>query len=129
VEIAGLAYRIRRDNYRNSFQPAMTILKQKTTAQSSIAANPGVAFGLGFPENVLNDPLFGYNSKKRFDYIVVDPETAYSIERSQDRDALGKQVYDYTMRLLADEYSAIYAHRSYTIYARKSLTPTARPSN
>jgi hypothetical protein len=129
VEVGGLAYRIRRDNYRNSFQLAVAALKQNATAQSTISANPGTALGLGFPDNVFHDPLFGYNSKKRFDYIVVDPETAYSIERSQDRDALGKQVYDYTMRLLADEYSAIYAHRSYTIYARKSLTPTARPSN
>lgn len=121
VEIGGLTYRIRRDNYRNSFQPAATVLKQNATAQSSIAANPGVAFGLGFPENVLNDPLFGYNSKRKFDYIVVDPEAAYSIERSKDRDQQGKLVYDYTMRLLAEEYSPIYDHRSYTIYSRKPL--------
>ena len=129
VEIGGLAYRMRRDNYRNSFQPAANFLKQNTTAQSSIAANPGVAFGLGFPENVLNDPLFGYNSKKKFDYIVIDPETAYSIDRSKDRDEHGQQVYEYTMRLLADEYSRIYDHRSYTIYSRKSLQdPPAPPS-
>jgi len=126
VEIAGLGYRIKRDNYRNSFQPAVTALNQNATAQSSIAANPGVAFGLGFPENVLSDPLFGYNSKKRFDYIVIDPESAYSIERSKDRDALGKEVYDYAMRILAEEYNLIYDHGSYTIYSRKSLpAPTA----
>ena len=129
VEVAGLVYRIKRNNYRNSFQPAAAFLQQNATTQSSIAANPGVAFGLGFPENVLNDPLFGYNSKKRFDYIIIDPETAYSIERSKDRDALGKQVYDYAMQLLADEYSRIYDYRSYTIYARKSLPdPATIPS-
>jgi hypothetical protein len=121
VEIAGLSFRIRRDNYRNSFQPVATFLIQNATVQSLIAANPGVAFGLGFPEHVINDPLFGYNTKKRFDYIVIDPETAYAIDRSKDRDALGRQVYDYTMRLLADEYTQIYNHRSYTIYSRKSL--------
>ena len=123
VEIAGLAYRIKRNNYRNSFQPAAAVLKQNARPQSLIAANPGVAFGLGFPENVINDPLFGYNSKKRFDYIVIDPETAYSIERSKDRDELGRQVYDYTMRLLADQYSRIYEQRNYTIYSHKSLAP------
>ncbi len=130
VEIGGLAYRIKRDNYRNSFQPAMTVLMQNATDNSAIAANPGVAFGLGFPDNVLNDPLFGFNSKKSFDYIVIDPETAYSIERSKDRDELGRQVYDYTMKLLADQYKRIYDHRSYIIYGRKSLQdPTALPSN
>lgn len=117
VEIGGLGYRIRRDNFRNSFQPFAEFLKQNTTAQSSIAANPGVALGLGFPDNVLNDPLYGYNSGKRFDYIVIDPESAYSIESSKDRD---RQIYDYTLRLLADEYSQIYDHRNYAIYARKS---------
>ena len=121
VEVAGLGYRMKRDNYRNSFQPAASFLKQNATVQSSIAANPGVAFGLGFPDNVLNDPLFGYNSKKKFDYIVIDPETAYSIERSKDRDLLGQQVYDFVKRLLADEYRPIYDHRSYTIYGLKSL--------
>jgi len=119
VEIGGLAYRIKRNNYRNSFQPAMTFLKQNATAESSITANPGVAFGMGFPANVFHDPLFGFNSKRKFDYIIIDPETAYSIERSKDRDALGQQVYDYTMKLLADEYSRVYDYRSYTIYARK----------
>ncbi|HEX6717754.1 MAG TPA: hypothetical protein VF088_11625 [Pyrinomonadaceae bacterium] len=116
VEIAGLGYRIRRDNFRNSFQPVAQFLKQNTTAQSSIAANPGVALGLGFPENMINDPLYGYYSGKRFDYIVIDPESAYSIDSARDRD---RQIYDYTLRLLANEYSPIYDHRSYTIYSRK----------
>ena len=130
VEIAGLAYRIRRDNYRNSFQPVAAFLRQNAMAQSSIAANPGVALGLGFPENVFNDPLYGYNSKKRFDYIVIDPESAFAIDRSKERNELGRQTYDYTMRLLADEYSLVYEHRSYAIYSRKSLPhPPPHPSN
>ncbi|HET6890837.1 MAG TPA: hypothetical protein VFH31_07020, partial [Pyrinomonadaceae bacterium] len=44
VEIMGLVYRIRRDNYRNSFQPAVNFLKVNASPQSSIAANSGVAF-------------------------------------------------------------------------------------
>jgi hypothetical protein len=127
VEIAGLAYRIKRDNYRNSFQPTMAVLKQHATAESLILANPGVALGLGFPDNVLQDPLFGYNSKKTFDYIIIDPETAYSNEQSKDRNP---EIYDYMKRLLAEEYSPIYNHDSYTIYARKSHRERpALPSN
>lgn len=126
VEIAGLGYRIRRDNFKNSFQPVARFLKQNTTAQSSIASNPGVALGLGFPENVLNDPLYGYYSGKRFDYIVIDPESAFTIDSSKDRD---RQVYDYTIRLLADEYNRIYDHGSYTIYSRKPpQVPPVLPS-
>lgn len=116
VEIAGLSYRIRRDNYHNSFEPLATALKQLTTSESSIAANPGVAFGLGFPANVFHDPLLGYNSKKKFDYVVIDPEMAYGISRSRYRNP---EVYNHVVRLLADEYSPGYQHRSYTIYIRK----------
>ena len=127
VEIAGLAYRIKRNNYRNSFQPTVAVLKQNATAQSLILAGPGVALGLGFPDNVLQDPLFGYNSKKTFDYIIIDPETSYSIEQSKDRN---REIYDYMKRLLAEKYSRIYDHDSYTIYALKSQpSPPALPSN
>ena len=128
VEIAGLAYRMKRDNYRNSFEPVAAFLKQNATSQSSIAANPGVAFALGFPENVISDPLFGYNSKKRFDYIVIDPESAFAIDRSKERDELGRQTYEYAMRLFAEEYRPVYDHRSYTIYSRKSQDPTTLTS-
>ena len=129
VEIGGLAYRIKRDNYRNSYRPAMAFLKQNATAQSSITSGPGVAFGLGFPENVVHDPLFGYYSGKRFDYIIVDPETAYSIETSKDRNEQSKLIHAYTMRLLSEEYDQIYNHRSYTVFVRKSLQhPPTLPS-
>jgi len=127
VEISGLAYRIKRDNYRNGFQPAVTALKQNATAQSSVATNPGVAFGLGFPDNVFHDPLFGYNTKRRWDYIVMDPETAFALDRSHDRNP---EVFEYVNRVLADEYRPIYSHRSYTIYSRKSPhDPPVTPSN
>lgn len=117
VEIGGLAYRIKRDNYRNNFQPAVAALKQNATDQASIAANPGMAFGMGFPENVLNDPLFGYYSKRRFDYIVVDPESANAIEATKGRN---RPFYEYITRLLAVEYDRIYDHGNYAIYSRKT---------
>ena len=109
----------------------MAVLKQNATDQSTITANPGVALGLGFPDNVFHDPLLGYNTKKRWDYIVIDPEAAYSIERSKDRDQPGKLAHDHTMRLLAEEYQLIYDHRNYTIFARKSLQhpPTAQSTS
>ena len=117
VEIAGLSYRISRNNYRNSFQPAAAVLQQNATADSLIAANPGVAFGLGFPDNVFHDPVLGYNTNKKFDYIVIDPETAYGMDRCKDRNP---QLYEYLMRLLTTEYNRTYDYRSYTIYTRKS---------
>jgi hypothetical protein len=115
IEIGGLAYRIRQNNYGKGFQPAANFLRQSATANSSIAAGSGVAFGLGFPDNVIHDPALGHISGKRFDYIVIDPESAYSIDSSKGRDA---ELYEYTMRLLNNDYERIYDHRSYTIYRR-----------
>ena len=116
LEIAGLLYRVRQDNYRNSFLPAVTFLKEKSAGGAAIAANSGVAFGLGFPENVVHDPRLGFYSGKRFDYIVIDPELRYSIDTSKYRDP---KLYEHTMRLLETEYEQVYEHRSYAIYARR----------
>jgi hypothetical protein len=75
--------------------------------------------GLG-ADNVFHDPLYGYNTKM-WDYIVIDPEATYSIDRSREGRRASKLVHDYTMRLLSEEYDQVYGHRSYTIVARKSL--------
>jgi hypothetical protein len=115
LQIAGLLYRVRQDNYRNSFLPAVTFLKEKSAGGAAIAANSGVAFGLGFPANVVHDPRLGFNSGKRFDYIVIDPELGYTIETSKDRDP---KLYEHTMRLLGTEYEKVYDHRSYAIWAK-----------
>jgi len=123
LEVGGLAYRIKQNNYGKGFQPAINFLKERARPESSIAANSGVAFGLGFPANVIHDPVLGYNSGKKFDYIVIDPESAYTIGSSKGRDV---KTYDYTMQLLNNEYDRIYDHRSYTIYARKSSAPNAQ---
>jgi hypothetical protein len=116
VEIAGLGYRIKKNNYRTAFQPAVDFLQANAGSQSSIAANSGTAFGLGFPANVLHDPLLGYNTGKKFDYIVIDPEFANTISTSQGRDP---KSYEHTMRLLTNDYTQVYDHDSYTIYSRK----------
>ena len=116
LEVAGLAYRVKQNNYGKTFEPAMTFLRKTATPQSSIAANSGVALGLGFPANVLHDPALGYNTGKRFDYIVIDPEYARSVETSKDRDA---KWYEYVTSLLANEYQQVYENPSYTIYSRK----------
>ena len=116
LEMAGLLYRVRQDNYRNSFLPAVTFLREKSAGQGAIAATSGTAFGLGFPENVLHDPRLGFNTGKRFDYIVIDPELRYAIDTSKDRDP---KLYEHTMRLLEGDYALVYDHRSYAIYARK----------
>lgn len=114
--VGGLLYRIRQNNYGTAFEPAVTFLKEKVNDRSQIAASPGVAFGLGFPGNVIHDPLLGYNTGKRFDYIVLDPEFANSIKSSEGRD---REKYEYTIRLLTSEYTQIYDEHSYTIYSRK----------
>jgi uncharacterized membrane protein len=114
--IGGLVYRIKQDNYSTSFKPAANFLKGRAHDHSDIVASSGVAFGLGFPSNIIHDPLLGYKTGRRFDYIVLDPEFAYSIKTSKER---SPEKYEYIMRLLSNEYDRIYDYHSYSIYSRK----------
>jgi len=126
IEIAALGYRIRRDTYRNDFQPAVTSLKQNASPQSLVAANPGVALGLGFPENVVHDPLFGYNTNRKFDYIIIDPESAYTIALTKESNP---PFFEFVTRLLATEYDRIYDNGFYTLYSRKFPVNPAQASS
>lgn len=116
IGIGGLVHRIKQDNYSNSFKPAANFLEGRAHDHSDIAASSGVAFGLGFPNNIIHDPLLGYKTGRRFDYIVLDPEFAYSIKTSKER---SPETYKYIMRLLSDEYDQIYDYHFYSIYSRK----------
>lgn len=69
--------------------------------------------------------LFGYKTKKKSIHRHGS-ETAYAIDGGKDRD---QQVYDYTKRLLGDEYRRLTITGPTPIYSRKSLHDPPTPSS
>lgn len=115
-EISGILYRAKANINGTDFQPAANFLKTKTDQTKQIAASSAVALGLGYPPHIVHDPLLGYRTGRRFDYIVVDSEFESSISTSQGRDP---QLYEYLMRLFQEDYVRVFENGSYTVYERK----------
>ena len=116
-ETGGILYRARANGYATDFLPAASFLRTRTDQQSQIAASPAVALGLGFPPNVIGDPVLGLRTGRKFEYIVVDPEFAHTITTSKNRNP---RLHGYITRLLAEEYTVVFQNDSYTLYQLKS---------
>ncbi|MGI9036646.1 MAG: hypothetical protein ACR2GD_11490, partial [Pyrinomonadaceae bacterium] len=59
---------------------------------------------------------FGYNTGKRPNYIVYDP----NIEDSwRDSKIFAPELYEYLPRLLNDEYRIVYQNTAFKVYARR----------
>ena len=52
--------------------PCSHVSEREVRRRGGSLITSGVAFGLGFPQNVVHDPRLGFYSRKRFDYIVID---------------------------------------------------------
>ncbi|HEX3249095.1 MAG TPA: glycosyltransferase family 39 protein [Pyrinomonadaceae bacterium] len=117
LQLGGLLLRIRQDDYRRSYLPAIDFLK-RNAGSALIMGSTDLAFQLGFDANLVDDIRLGYYSGKRPDFIVIDEiyENAFAGIETQDM-----TVYQHMMDLLANEYHPVYDHGHYKIYARNGL--------
>jgi hypothetical protein len=111
------AYRIAQNPYRTRYLPAVTFLKQTSTASSLIMGSPALDFGLGFDGHVLDDPRLGYYSGKTADFVVVaDVDYAQYLEGYKvDEPA----VYQHVVKRLAEDYRLVYDHAGRRIYVHR----------
>ena len=116
VQLGGITQRIRLNSFRESYQPAVSFLKQHAGPQSLVMGSAELGFELGFDARLIDDPYLGCTSGKRADYIVVEEIYEDSFSGSQrERPA----IYQHITRLLAHDYRLVYDHNFYRIYARE----------
>jgi 4-amino-4-deoxy-L-arabinose transferase-like glycosyltransferase len=108
VQISGTAYTVLRNSYHNDFLPAANFLRQNMTAGQWAIGTAEFAFPLGFDGAVLDDPRIGVVSTKRADFAIVD--TRYEDYLNGDPEARD---------VLNRNYSPVYKHGSFSIYARR----------
>jgi 4-amino-4-deoxy-L-arabinose transferase-like glycosyltransferase len=114
-EAGGVVYRAKANSYANDFLPLADFLNTRVGHDADITASPGVALGLGFPPNVISDPVLGFNTGRTFEYIVVDPEVAQSIRTLANR-PWEREIHTFITRLLSQDYTVVFQNRSYTLY-------------
>jgi len=117
LQVGGMMLRIRQNDYRRSYLPAVQFLKANA-GSSLIMGSTDLAFQLGFDANLVDDIRLGYYSGKRADFIVVDEiyEDAFKGIWTQDL-----TVYQYMSDLIARQYHPVYDYGHYRIYARNGL--------
>lgn len=117
LQVGGMLLRIRQNDYRRSYLPAVQFLKANA-GSAMIMGSADLAFQLGFDANLVDDIRLGYYSGKRPDFIVVDEiyEDAFTGIGTQDL-----TVYQYLIDLLAKQYHPVYDYGHYKIYARNGL--------
>lgn len=116
IQIGGILYRMKQDTYHTLYVPAVSYLKQHAKPSDSITGTPTLGFGLGFNDQLKTDVRLGYVSGKRPEWIVVGDDYESSFKEYQAADP---QLYEYTNRLLTDEYTKVYENPAFRIYTRR----------
>jgi hypothetical protein len=114
LNIAGIAWKIKKNEYKNHYVPAVSFLKQNLKDNTLIMGSAELGFDLNFPKQLIDDPFLGYKTGKKPDYIVVDEIYEDAFEGSRKH---RPQIYQHIQTVLK-EYDLVYDHSYYKIYVR-----------
>lgn len=116
VQLLGIGYGVRINQYRNEYLSAATYMKQHGPPGSLIMASGEFAFEFGFDGRLVDDVRLGYLSGKRPMFYVRDVWYAHWLEKSETRDPA---VYQHVHGALAECYQEVFSNPGYTIYQRR----------
>jgi 4-amino-4-deoxy-L-arabinose transferase-like glycosyltransferase len=116
IQTGGVLQRIRQDAYHRSFAPAADFLKQRANGGQMIMGSAELGFGLGSFDRLVDDSKLGFYSGKKPDFIVV--EEVYR-DNFKSIGLRHPDIYQFISSRLANDYTKIYDHEFYEIYARR----------
>ena len=123
VQLGGVAYVVRRNNYNNAFRPAVAFVKAHSDARAKIMGSSELGFELGFfSGNVTDDVQLGYASHTVPDLIVVEKRYQEWFNRFRTIDP---PVHHFLVDRLTRDYRPVYNHAGYTIYAPRGRATTS----
>jgi hypothetical protein len=117
VQLAGIAYVIRRNNWRSEYTPVVQYLQQHLKSGQVVMGSPEYGFALGFGKQLVDDPCLGYFSKKIPTYIVLDLRYADQIRWYKDR---LPEVYNYIQQRITADYTMVESAGLAKVYQLKS---------
>jgi len=115
VQVGGILLRIKQNQYRRDYLPAVAFLKERAKPQDLVFATSDFGFDYGFERNIKDEFSIGYRSGLDPDYIVMDSNYSGNMMSWQ---FMQPDTYRFMMdRLRA--YRLIYDWNNYKIYSRK----------
>jgi 4-amino-4-deoxy-L-arabinose transferase-like glycosyltransferase len=104
-----------RNPRRTTYDPAVQYLRARFNRNTFIMGGAGLIFELGPDWKILDDFRLGYDSGKRAEVVVFDPQWTDGIEMLQTRRS---PIYAFITQLLKTEYQEVYNQGGYRILMR-----------
>jgi len=116
IPVGGILLKIRTDTYHKNHLPAVAFLQRTARPPDVVMGYAGLGFDYGFAKRLLDDSELGCRSHIAPAYIVIE-----QIYRNNVRDMVeaGHPCADFLTRRLSDEYTCVYDHNFYQVYARR----------
>jgi hypothetical protein len=124
VQVGGVAYVVRRNDFNRSYLPAITYLKDHVPPSAMVMGSAELGFQLGFSDRLVDDVKLGSVSGKQPDIVVLE-------RRYEDWFGYAKQkepdTYRHIQKLLGEDLHLVYEQAGYRIYGRTAAETTPRP--
>jgi hypothetical protein len=103
---------MRNDAYSREYLPVIGWLRLHGAPSRMVIGPSELGFELGFTPRLADDFRLGYNSGKRPDLIVIDPNYRAKMDRIR---AAHPEICAYLDRTLSTEYRQVFSDNVYTI--------------
>jgi hypothetical protein len=117
LQLGPTLFRVHEDRYRQHFVPVLDYIRPYVGRKELVISQAEFAIPLGFPDNVITDPGYGWGRLHRpllvvVDQAVMEKNTAGARERAAS-------LYRYLAREFPAEYEPVFTRGHYTVYRRR----------
>jgi len=118
--LAGIAYKISRNEYRRLYDPAMAAARAALPPGGTLMGGSELGFAFGFGPPLVDDRYLGFFSGKLPEVIVINDH--YGPMRSSVRLTSAWEASRVTLR---DRYHLVFANKMYSVYVRNDVMPSS----
>jgi len=122
--LAGIGYKISRNEYRNLYDPAMAAVKAALPAGGTLMGGSELGFAFGFGPPLVDDRYLGFFSGSLPEVFVVNDH--YGPMRSSP---LLTSAWESSRATLREQYHLVFTNKMYSIYVRNDASPSARAAD
>ena len=121
--LAGVGYKISRNEYHNLYDPAVAAARAALPAGGTIMGGSELGFALGFSPPLVDDRYLGFFSGKTPEVFVINDH--YGPMRSSPRLT---SAWESSRVMLQDQYHLVFKNNVYSIYVRNDVTSATQPA-
>jgi uncharacterized membrane protein len=125
VTICAVGYRIYTNSYRNSYQPAVALVRGSLPPGGIVMGGSELGFALGFGPPLIDDRYLGFFSGETPDVFVENEYYGWWWARTPRL----QLAWESSRRKLQNQYHVIFDNRAYKIYVRNDVPPPTHSAN